>query len=123
MRVMLGYAHASFALGDDAQAVTMYRKLLATAGQLPGVERNLAHVLVRQGKDLEEALAMLGRAEREATDAPRQHELKLLRALAHAKLGDRERARELLGETPVHEQTSKLRDELSALLKAPSDRA
>ena len=117
LRVMLGYAHASFSLGDDAQAISMYRKLLATAAGLPGVERNLAHALVRRGQDLDEALQMLGRAEREPGDAVRQNELKLLRAIAYAKLGDQARAKELLRETDESlEQTAALRDELRSLL-------
>jgi tetratricopeptide (TPR) repeat protein len=116
LRVLLGYAHASFALGDDPRAIELYRTLLATGGPLPGVERNLAHALVRRGEDLREALTMLGRCEREPVPEPRQTELKLLRALAHAKLGEHERARGLLTEAGSHEHSADLRKELSQLL-------
>ncbi len=118
LRVMLGYAHACFALGDDGPAIRMYRKLLATAGILPGVERNLAHALVRRGEELEDALAMLSRAEREPADAVRQTELKLLRALAHAKLGDHAQARALFEDAgEVNERHGQLREQLVDLLQ------
>jgi tetratricopeptide (TPR) repeat protein len=116
LRVLLGYAHASFTLGDDQRAIELYRTLLSTGGSLPGVERNLAHALVRRGEDLREALAMLSRCEREPAPELRQTELKLLRALAHAKLGEHARARELLDEAGTHDQTAALRSELSQLL-------
>jgi tetratricopeptide (TPR) repeat protein len=95
-RVVLGYGHASFATGDDQTAIAMYRRVLDNVGALPGVERKLAHALVRQGEDLREALAMLTRTEREVGDAAQREELVLLRALAFAKLGETARARELL---------------------------
>jgi tetratricopeptide (TPR) repeat protein len=106
LRVMLGYAHASFALGDDLAAVPMYRKLLATAGTLPGVERNLAQALVRLGQDLSEALPMLARAERENHDRERALELKLVRALAYAKLGEKIQAELLLSEAQAAQSTA-----------------
>jgi len=118
LRVMLGFAHTSFALGDDRTAIAMYRELLASAGLLPGVERNLAHALIRQGEDLHEALSLLSRAEREPSARARRAELELLRALAHAKLGDTGRARELLIEADERaDQTESLRAELRALLE------
>jgi hypothetical protein len=116
LRVLLGYAHASFTLRDDSRAIELYRALLIAGGALPGVERNLAHALVRSGEDLEEAIALLARCEREPSPEPRQIELKLLRGIAHAKLGERERARALLAETGTHEQTAALRSELSQLV-------
>jgi tetratricopeptide (TPR) repeat protein len=116
LRVLLGYAHASFALRDDSRAIELYRALLLGGSPLPGVERNLAHALVRSGEELDEALTILERCEREPAPAPRQHELKLLRALAHAKRGDLARARELVDEAGSHEQTAELRTELAALL-------
>jgi hypothetical protein len=97
-RVVLGHAHASFSTGDDVTAIAMYRRVLEGVGALPGVERKLAHALVRQGEDLHAALALLSRTEREV-DGSARDELTLLRALAFAKLGDPERARELLGQT------------------------
>jgi tetratricopeptide (TPR) repeat protein len=116
LRVLLGYAHASFSLGDDQRAIELYRALLTAGGPLPGVERNLAHALVRRGEDLQEALSMLGRCEREPALEPRQTELKLLRALAHAKLGEHARARELLTQAGTPEHGAELRSELSQLL-------
>jgi tetratricopeptide (TPR) repeat protein len=95
-RVVLGQGHASFATGDDATAIVMYRRVLESVGALPGVERKLGHALVRKGEDLQAALALLTRAQREVTDDKQRQELNLLRALAFAKLGETERARELL---------------------------
>ncbi len=116
LRVLLGYAHASFALRDDPRAIELYRMLLSNGGPLPGVERNLAHALVRSGEDLEEALEILRRCEREPGPAPRQVELKLLRALAHAKRGERVQAQELLGEAGEG-NAAELRSELMELLE------
>jgi hypothetical protein len=94
-RVVLGHAHASFATGDDVSAIALYRRVLEGVGVLPGVERKLAHALIRRGEDLPEALAMLERTEREVEPGQRD-ELGLLRALAWAKLGERGRASALL---------------------------
>jgi hypothetical protein len=118
LRVLLGYAHASFALGDDPRAIELYRALIASGGPLPGVERSLAHALVRQGQDLEEALTILARCEREPAPELRQIELKLVRALANAKLGDLTRARELVRDAGTHEhpEHTNLRSQLSQLL-------
>lgn len=117
LRVLLGYAHASFAVRDDPRAIELYRKLLATSVPLPGVERNLAHALVRSGEDLREALTMLLRCEREPAPEPRAAELKLLRAVAHAKLGEHARARELMSEAGSHTDTAEIRSELQTLLE------
>jgi tetratricopeptide (TPR) repeat protein len=97
-RVVLGQAHASFATGDDVTAIAMYRRVLDSVGALPGVERKLGHALVRQGEDLQDALALLTRAQREVSDEAQRAELLLLRALAFAKLGEAARARELLAQ-------------------------
>ncbi len=120
LRVMLGYAHASFALRDDVAAVPMYRKLLDTAGTLPGVERNLAHALVRLGEDLPDTLPMLLRAERENHDPVRALELKLVRALAHAKLGDKAEAQALLAaaDAATGPTADALRSDLQAQLSS-----
>lgn len=124
LRVILGYAHASFAVGDDRSAITLYRRLLASAGTLPGVERNLAHALIRRGEDLPEALERLARVEREANDSERQLELKLLTALAHAKRGDRVEAERLLASTPPSPASEPLRDSVrEALLGGATPRA
>jgi predicted Zn-dependent protease len=108
LRVMVGFAHASFQLGDDARAIGMYRKILAGAPALPGVERNLAHAMVRCGEELDEAIAMLGRLEHEP-------QTKLLLAWAYAKQGDRARAAELLAALPDSE-LGELRAEVRRVL-------
>jgi hypothetical protein len=91
--VVLGAAHASFAVGDYATAVTLYRRVLAAVGALPGVERKLAQSLVRHGEDMSTALEILERtAEETAAGAARQEHL-LTSALAHAKLGETRLAR------------------------------
>jgi tetratricopeptide (TPR) repeat protein len=120
LRVLLGYAHASYALGRDAEAIRVYRRLLDTAGALPGVERNLAHALVRHGEAIREALELIERVERPSDDAQRRGEMLLVRALAHAKLGERERANELAqeGAGTQGELASALRDELRGTLEA-----
>jgi hypothetical protein len=48
--VQLGYAHACFALGDDEEAVRVYRDVLSRAGTLPKVQENLDQALARQKK-------------------------------------------------------------------------
>ncbi|MDD9932764.1 MAG: hypothetical protein OXT09_04135 [Myxococcales bacterium] len=96
LRVLLGYAHASYALGEDGEAIRVYRELLEGAGQLPGVQRNLAHCLVRRGESVREALELLDRVRGQSEDPQRRAELEMVRALAHAKLGELERADELL---------------------------
>jgi tetratricopeptide (TPR) repeat protein len=98
LRVVLGFAHASFAVGDDDAAIRTYRQVLDSAGALPGVERKLAHALVRRGLELDVALTLLARTEREVTASDARAELLLLRALALAKLGEHARARELLSQ-------------------------
>jgi hypothetical protein len=95
LRVLLGYAHACYALCDDAEAIRIYRELLDQAGSLPGVRRNLAHALVRRGDSLREALTLIDRDAQQEGDSERRAERDLLRAVAHAKLGEREQARHL----------------------------
>lgn len=95
LRVLLGYAHACYALAEDAEAIRIYRELLDQAGSLPGVRRNLAHAMVRLGDSLREALELIERDAQQDADRERQTERDLLRAVAHAKLGERERARDL----------------------------
>lgn len=98
LRVLLGYAHACYAIADDGEAIRVYRQLLDQEGMLPGVRRNLAHALVRRGEELREALELIDSESGLGIASDRRHELDLLRAVAHAKLGERERARELMAQ-------------------------
>lgn len=126
LRVLLGYAHASYALGDDGEAIRTYRQLTAQIGTLPGVRRNLAHALVRRGEALPEALALIeGEAGEHAADAQRRSELELLRAVALAKLGEHTRARELSAraEQAAGELVRELRAELQRELDGSEARA
>jgi predicted Zn-dependent protease len=117
LRVLLGYAHASYALGHDDEAIRVYRNLLAQTGSLPGVQRNLAHAMVRRGESLREALALIDSDAQPSNTQERKAELDLLRAVAHAKLGERERARELL------EQSGAARGDQALALRAELQRA
>lgn len=116
LRVLLGYAHACHATADDGEAIRVYRQLLSQVGTLPSVRRNLAHSLVRHGTALREALELMeGEAGNTPGSArPRDPEIDLMRALAHAKLGEHDRARELmaLAEHASSELAQSLRREL-----------
>lgn len=96
MPVLLGYAHASYALGDDREAIQSYRRVLATQGPMPRLERNLAHALIRRGEDLRQALDLLERAEVQARDDAERAEVALIRALGEAKRGRRATAKAAL---------------------------
>lgn len=98
MAVQLGYAHASYALGDDIEAIRGYRKVLATQGPMPQLERNLAHALIRRDEDLKEAMELLDRAEPQARDDGERTEIALIRALGEARRGRRATAKEALRE-------------------------
>ena len=117
LRVLLGYAHACYTLSDDAEAIRIYRELLDQAGSLPGVRRNLAHALVRRGDSLREALELIDRDAQHEAGAERQAECDLLRAVAHAKLGERERACELA------ERTGSAEGDVAAALRIELQRA
>jgi tetratricopeptide (TPR) repeat protein len=106
LRVLLGYAHACYAISDDREAIRVYRELLVQEGMLPGVRRNLAHALVRRGEELREALTLID------SESAGGQELELLRAVAHAKLGDHERARTLL------ERSAEAQGDLASSLRA-----
>lgn len=123
LRVLLGYAHACYALGDDAEAIRTYRGLLAQTGSLPGVQRNLAHALVRHGESLREALELIDSEPQSGAAPERKAELDLLRAVAHAKLGDRDTARALLEQCPAVQggQVAELRAELARALERTAE--
>ena len=96
MPVLLGYAHASYALGDDIEAIRVYRKILGAQGSMPRLERNLAHSLIRRNEDVKDAMAMLDRAEAQAATNEAKAEIALIRALGEAKRGRRATAKETL---------------------------
>lgn len=96
MPVLLGYAHASYALGDDVEAIRAYRKVLGAQGPMPRLERNLAHALIRRNEDVREAMEMLERAEAQAGSSEAKSEIALIRALGDAKRGKRASAKEAL---------------------------
>lgn len=98
MAVLLGYAHASYALGDDIEAIRSYRKVLATQGAMPRLERNLAHALIRRDEDVREAMELLDRAEPQARTAEERTHVALIRALGDAKRGRRATAKNALRE-------------------------
>jgi len=94
--LLLGYAHACYALGLDAEAVKHYRRVLADSGTMPRVERNLAHVLIRKGEGVRDALDLLDQAARSASDEDARGEVTLIRAFGEARLGNRATAKQLL---------------------------
>jgi tetratricopeptide (TPR) repeat protein len=118
LRVLLGYANACYALGDDVEAIRVYRELQANAAALPGVRRNLVHAMVRSGESLREALALLDDAARNDVGRARPADTDLMRAVAHAKLGEFDRARMLADAYPVvdGEFAISLRTELERVL-------
>jgi tetratricopeptide (TPR) repeat protein len=116
--VQLGLAHASFALGDDAEAIRRYRAVLRRSGSYPRVARNLAHALARRGESPKEAERLAERALREAGDRP-SAETELVRALVHARRGQRGPARKVLARTRDAEgrDVERLREEVEEALE------
>ncbi len=105
--IVLGYAHACHSSRHDADAVIAYRRVLSELGALPLVRRNLSWSLARSEvggprktarRAAEDALRELDSADTETTDASALVELRLVRALVHAKLGDAKQANELVRE-------------------------
>ncbi len=93
--VRVGYAHACHALGDYAEAVVAYRKVLAERVALPHMRKNLAHALIEEGDALKDALDVLDRADTEASDPTEKSELALLRAWALYRMGQKKKAKRL----------------------------
>ncbi len=115
--VHLGLAHASYALGDDDAAIRGYRAVLSSGASLPRVARNLAHALARHGQDLGQAERLVEQLLRETSAPPA--ELVLLRALVHARKGQRGPARKLLASAEGEgDAASQLREEVRRALEA-----
>lgn len=109
----LGIAHASFAMGDDREAIKHYREVLRLDGTFPRLARNLAHALARGDEDLKHAEELAEQALRESDDAT----AKLVRALVHAARGQRGPARKLLAATRKAEGVEELREEVETALE------
>jgi len=101
--VLVGYAHACHAVGDDREAVRAYERVLKSVGGIPRVHRNLAHALARTADEPREALRVADEALERCNDDVLSAELRLVKAIAHARLGDRLRARKLLREVEGRE--------------------
>jgi hypothetical protein len=114
----LGLGHASYAIGDDSEAIGVYRALLDEAPGLPRVKANLTHALARTGRELGEAERLADELLREAGETPAA-ELSLLRALVHAKRGQKGPARKILRacKGAPGERAGALRDEIRAALE------
>lgn len=113
LSVRLGLAHACYALGDDEEAIRHYRAVHASAGGLPRVKQSFAHALARRGESLDEAEKMAEELLASGEEPPRL----LLRALVHAKRGQKRAAKDLL------ERTADASDPLSEQLRAEIDEA
>ena len=114
--VRLGIAHTSFAVGDDVEAIREYRAVLRSSGSYPRVLGNLAHALARRGEDLPEAETLAERALAEA-GAPPPASLLLVRALVHAKRGQRGPARKILKATRGQDADAHLREEVEVAVQ------
>ncbi|MBX3272904.1 MAG: hypothetical protein KF729_21760 [Sandaracinaceae bacterium] len=113
--VRLGLAHACYALGDDREAIRLYRAILKAEGTFPHVERRLAHALARRGEALEDAEELADAARRQLDDA----EAQLVRALVHARRGQRGPAKKLLRGARRAEGVDRLREEVEVALEEP----
>lgn len=113
--VVLGYAHASRATGHDDEAEKAYRAVL-DAG-LPRVHVGLAHVLARADRALDEAEALLDKAEPQARDEAQRAEIALVRALVLVRRGKKKKARAALSELEVPEPLEALADEIKRALE------
>lgn len=112
--VRLGLAHACYALGDDREAIRLYRAIRAAEGTFPRLEKRLAHALARRGEDLKEAGRLADEALRRD---PGDAEASLVRALVHAKRGQRRSARKLLKATREAPGVDALREEVEVALQ------
>jgi len=114
--VLLGLAHAAYALGDDPDAIARYRAVWRRSKTFPRVARNLAHALARRGEELKEAEELAERALADAPEPP-PADLLLVRALVHARRGQRGPARKLLKRTDGGDPD--LREEVEVALEEP----
>ena len=111
--VRLGLAHACFLMEDDREAIRLYGQILRSDGRYPRLTRNLAHALARRGEDLKRAERLSSEVLR-ASDDP---EAKLIRALVHAKKGQRGPARKLLDATRDAPDLETLREDVEVAIE------
>jgi len=109
----LGYAHACYQSGDDAEAIRAYREILKRDGTFPSLERRLAASLAREGVDLDDAERLADAAHEQSPD----DEAKLVRALVLAARGRRGPARKLLKQARDAEELEALREEVETMLE------
>ncbi|MGE3635532.1 MAG: tetratricopeptide repeat protein, partial [Sandaracinaceae bacterium] len=62
LAVIVGAAHAAYALGQDESAIDLYGQVLAREPSFPKVARRLAHALARSGERLDRAEPRVERA-------------------------------------------------------------
>jgi tetratricopeptide (TPR) repeat protein len=117
LAVRLGLAHASFALGQDEEAIAHYRTVLRDAPELPRVSENLARALARSGTELDEAEQMAQRLLELDGATPAAGHLRLM-ALVHAKRGVRSKAKAMLAQAGDEDDESGLADEVARELGA-----
>ncbi|MGE3636115.1 MAG: tetratricopeptide repeat protein, partial [Sandaracinaceae bacterium] len=95
LAVIVGAAHAAYALGQDESAIDLYGQVLAREPSIPKVARRLAHALARSGERLDRAEQLVERALSEAGDGA-DPELLLIAARVSAARGGRRQAKRLL---------------------------
>jgi tetratricopeptide (TPR) repeat protein len=97
--MVLGLAHSAHAAKQDDEAIGAYRRVLAIDPSLPRVRLQLAHALLRRGRetDVPDALALLDAVPNARTDTD---ELALLRAYADVRRGKTKTAGIALGAIP-----------------------
>lgn len=112
MAVELGFAHACFELGEDAKAVTSYRRVLAWEPTMRLARERIAQALLRAGLDGEgEAHGWLEGLEEPANEEA-AHRFRMLRAAAARSAGEKGEAKRWL------KKAGKPRDEEARALRA-----
>lgn len=98
LAVLLGIAHASYALGLMDEAIDAYEKVLIRTKTLPLVHHNLAQAYLTRGTrdDAKAARKLLDRAGSKPADAPARARVYALEAWVEAIVGGRADVRTLL---------------------------